>query len=97
MKLEASFKKKTHAIIHERLPSCLTLHIDPATDTGIPDTMVICPFKWAALEFKASERSSRRPNQDYYINKLNDMGFAKFIYPENSEEVIDEMVRYITE
>ena len=29
--------------------------------------------------------------QDFYINKLNNMSFARFIHPENKQEVLNEL------
>jgi hypothetical protein len=40
------------------------------------------------LEVKASANSSERPNQAHYVERLNNMSFAAFIYPENEEEVL---------
>jgi hypothetical protein len=40
------------------------------------------------LEVKASEDAPLRPNQGYYVRKLNDMSFAAIIYPENEKEVL---------
>ena len=36
-------------------------------------------------------------NQEYYVNKLNSMSFSRFVYPENSDEVLDAITKYFNE
>ncbi len=43
------------------------------------------------LEVKAYEDAPEQPNQEYYVNELNGMSFAAFIYPENEMEVLNEL------
>lgn len=83
-------------VIHDikcRCPGCLVLKNDANYIQGIPDLLVLNENKWAALECKKDKKASKRPNQDYYIQKMNKMSFARFISPENKEEVLDEMER----
>jgi hypothetical protein len=58
---------------------------------SMPDLVILGSHKWAALEFKQSEKASQQPNQDYHIDELNGLGYARFVYPENAEEVLDEL------
>lgn len=58
---------------------------------GFPDLLILYKNKWVALECKRSLTASHRPNQDYYISKLNSMSFASFVCPENKEEVLNAM------
>jgi hypothetical protein len=58
---------------------------------GIPDLLVLHKNKWASLECKKNKNSKHRPNQDYYVEKMNDMSFSAFIFPENKEEVLNDL------
>lgn len=91
--LENKFKQKLVGEIRERLPGCIVIHMDPNEIQGIPDLLILYQDKWAALEGKKSKNESHRPNQDYYVEKMDKMSFARFIYPENKEEVLDELLR----
>lgn len=64
---------------------------DPNYIQGIPDLIVLWENRWAALEVKRSTKASHRPNQEYYVDKMDNMSFARFIYPQNKEEVLDEV------
>ena len=53
--------------------------------------IILYEDKWAALEVKKSATASHRPNQEYYVDLMDRMSFAAFIYPENKEEILDEL------
>ncbi len=79
--------------IKERFPDSIILKNDPSYKQGIPDLTVLSGDRWATLEVKKSADASHRPNQDYYVDKMNSMSFSSFISPENEQEVLDEMER----
>ena len=47
--------------------------------------------KWAVLEAKRDKNSRKQPNQEHYVEKLDGMSFSRFVYPENKEEVLNEL------
>lgn len=95
--LENKFKQNLVKEIKEFLPGSMVLHMDPNEIQGIPDLLVLYGDQWAALEGKKSQNESHRPNQDYYVKKMNEMGFASFIFPENKDKVLAEMKEYFSE
>lgn len=88
---ESKFQKGLIDKIKNRLPGCIIMKNDPGYIQGIPDLIVLYGDKWATLEVKKSEGSSHQPNQDYYVKKMNEMSFSAFVYPENEQEVLDEL------
>lgn len=58
---------------------------------GIPDIIILHKNKWALLECKKSKNEAHQPNQDFYVDMFNNMSFSRFIYPENKEEVLNEL------
>lgn len=64
---------------------------DPNYQQGILDWTLLIDDWWAMLEVKASRTARERPNQDYFVELLNGMTFAAFIFPENEEEVLDAL------
>ncbi len=92
--LEREFQSLIIKELKIRLPGCIILKNDPSYKQGIPDLIVLWEDRWAALECKRFETSSHRPNQEYYVNLMDDMSFASFIYPENKNEVLDKLERF---
>lgn len=90
-KKESEFQGNLIKKIKERFPGCMVLKNDPTYIQGIPDLLILHNDKWAALECKKSEKEKTRPNQPYYVDKMNGMSYASFIYPENEEEVLNEI------
>jgi len=88
---ESDFQKNVIDDIKSRFPNSIVLKNDPNYIQGIPDLLILNDGKWAALECKRNKNSKHQPNQDYYIGMLNEMSYASFIYPENKEEVLDEL------
>ena len=82
--------------IQTRYPEAMILKNDPNYIQGVPDLLVLYNELWAMFEVKASHKASYRPNQEYYIAKLNHMGFARFVYPENEEEVLRDLDEYFS-
>jgi len=72
-------------------PGCIVLKNDACYMQGIPDLLVLYNDKWAALECKRSGYSSVRPNQSFYVDKMNSMSFARFVNPTNKEEVLNDL------
>ena len=88
-KFQASLKKE----LKEMFPGCIVTKLDSSDIQGLPDLLILYKDKWATLENKRNANASHRPNQDYYVNKMNEMSFSRFIYPENKEEILKELRR----
>ena len=92
-KLESKFQHDLIVELKERFPGCIVTKTDPTYLQGIPDLLILYNDKWATLECKRSQSSQKQPNQEYYVKKMDNMSFSAFIFPENKEEVLDELER----
>lgn len=90
-KLESKFQKDLTDQIKEEFPGCLVMKNDSGYIQGIPDWTILYKDKWAVLEAKRNKDADKQPNQPYYVDKLNNMSFSRFVYPENKEEVMKEL------
>jgi hypothetical protein len=93
MAKENSFQADLIKEIENRFEGSIVTKLDSGHIQGIPDLLVLYKDKWAALECKASKKESHRPNQDWYVEHMNQMSYASFIFPENKEKVLDEIER----
>lgn len=89
--LENKFQSKLVKTLKARFPGCIVMKNDANYIQGIPDLLVLYNDKWASLECKQSAKARKQPNQEYYVSKMNDMSFSRFITPENMEDVLNEL------
>ena len=86
-RFQSELKKKLRLIF----PGCLITKLDPNDIQGIPDLLILWNDRWAVLECKKDAHASHQPNQDYYVNMLNEMSYSAFIFPENEEVILNEL------
>lgn len=91
---ESEFQAKLIRELKERFKGCIVMKNDSSYIQGIPDLLILHNDKWAALECKKDmkamrSKSKHEPNQDHYVEKMNNMSFASFICPENKEEILN--------
>lgn len=93
-KLERDFQSNLVKELKGIFNGCIITKLDPTYIQGIPDLLILFGEKWATLECKKSKNAHRRPNQGYYVDKMNKMSFSSFIYPENKIEVIEQLKQH---
>lgn len=91
------FQAKLKKELKEMFPGCLITKLDSGDIQGIPDLLILHKNKWATLENKRATKAKRQPNQEYYVNRMNEMSFSRFIYPENKDVVLSELKSHFEE
>ena len=91
MARESKFQAELIDELEAMFPQCMVLKNDANYIQGIPDLLVLYKNMWAALECKKSLNESYQPNQEYYLEIMDDMSFASMICPENREAVLYEL------
>lgn len=100
MKRESDFQGGLIKEIEKRFPGSIVTKLDANHIQGIPDLLILHKNKWATLECKKSEKEMEKcvskntpPNQKYYVDLMNKMSFSSYIYPENKEDVLNDLQR----
>ena len=75
-------------------PGCIVTKLDSGDIQGIPDLLILYKSKWAFLENKKNAKAKHQPNQDYYVDLLNKMSFSRFIFPENKDQILEELKKF---
>lgn len=88
---ESEFQLEIKKTIKAKFPNAIIKKQDGLQ--GFPDLLILNGNKWAALEVKRSSQAHHQPNQENYISRMNSMSYASFIFPENKEEVLDEVFK----
>lgn len=89
--LESKFQAQLIRDLKRMFPGCVVMKMDPTYIQGIPDLLILFNDKWATLECKKNAGAKKQPNQEYYVGRMNEMSFSRFICPENKEEVLNEL------
>lgn len=93
--LENKFQAKLINELKTMFPNCIVMKNDSSYIQGIPDLLILNNDKWAALEVKRTSKASKQPNQEYYVGRMNEMSFSRFICPENKDEVLSELKKFL--
>lgn len=88
---ESAYQAKLIKKLHQMFRGCVILKNDTDYMQGIPDLLILFRDKWAMLEVKSRKGAKTQPNQEYYVELLDSMSFASFIYPENEEDVLYDL------
>lgn len=95
--LEKNFQAK----IVKRLKSMGAIVIkyeqNATTIQGFPDLLFFKGPFYGALEVKKSKGARFQPLQKEWLAKLDEMSYARAIYPENFEEIMGEIKEYFGE
>lgn len=107
--LESTFQNKVlKKRLEKDFPGIIILKNDPVDNQGFPDLTLLYMGKYAILEVKKSReeyvleqgskeaymKDARRHNQRYYVDRIGEQAYANFVYPENLEEIIDDLQEY---
>lgn len=87
---QASLIKK----LERRYPGCFVMKNDPSHIQGVPDLTILHNGTWAMLECKIDRSANVQPNQQHYVDRLSEMSYASFIFPEIEDAVLSELDGY---
>lgn len=89
---KASFQRKLKRSV--KPIAVLQYEQNAKTVKGFPDCIVVLEGVTVFLEYKRSKNAKFQPLQKEWNQRLNDAGHFSFIvYPENADEVLDEIKR----
>lgn len=88
---EADFQSKIVKWLRSKGCMVLKYQQNATTRAGIPDIIFLKEGFWGAIEVKKSKTAKFRPGQKEMVVKMNEMSWAKAVYPENWDETRSEL------
>lgn len=88
---ETVYESRLKLKLRSMFPGCVILKNDARYIQGLPDLTILFGDRWAMLEVKTSAQAPYEPNQEHYIDMMNEMSFAAVIYPQNEDEVLYDL------
>lgn len=88
---EADFQKTIIRWLRSKGCMVLKYQQNATTRAGIPDIIFLKEGFWGAIEVKKSKTAKYRPGQKEMVTKMNEMSWAKIVYPENWAETRKEL------
>lgn len=88
---ESKFQRDFIVALRDTFPDCVILKNDSSYLQGVPDLLLLWGDRWAMLEIKARADAPYQPNQEYYIDVMNNMSFAAVVHPDNEQDVLDAL------
>lgn len=88
---ESLYQRRLIKRLQELFPGCIILKNDSGYLQGVPDLIILYGEHWATLEVKAGPHAPVQPNQQYYVDVMDDMSFSAFIHPLNEEDVLYDL------
>lgn len=94
-KKENRFQREVIQELKSRFPGCVVMKNATGFHDGFPDIVMYLGRVWAMLECKREKAAKKRPNQLYWVDRMDGMSFARFIYPENRAKVMAELEAFV--
>ena len=88
---ESDFQAKICKWLRENQCIVLKYQQNATTRSGIPDLIFLKDGFWGALEVKRSKNAPFRPGQKEMVKKMDEMSWARAVYPENWSDIKSEL------
>ena len=88
---ESDFQRDLLRFLRLKGCFCIKLQAGPGVPTATPDILFCHYGFYGFIEVKLSKRSRLQPGQRESVAKLNEMSYAKIIYPENFSELEEDL------
>jgi hypothetical protein len=92
--LESKYQTEFLDKLRTIFAGCIILKNNASYLQGVPDWIILYCNKWATLEIKRTICAHKQPNQAHYVNRMNNMSYSAFVYPENEQQIILELIEH---
>ena len=89
--LEKDFQAKVVKWLKAQHCIVLKYQQNATTRASIPDILFLKEGFWGAIECKKSKTAKYRPGQKEMVAKMDEMSWARVVFPENWSEIKGEL------